>query len=61
MSESKQLAVVRLVGPGGTLNTVMAESAASDDIHQALVALVAEAIFEPGDRIEIDLEQVEVD
>ena len=34
MSEFKNTAVVRLVGPGGTLNIVMADSTDSEDIDR---------------------------
>ena len=60
MSEFKNTAVVRLVGPGGTLNIVMADSTDSEDIHVAMQKLLAEGVFEVGDRIEIDEAETEV-
>ena len=60
MSLFKTVAVVRLVGLGGPLNTVMANSTDSDDIHEAMSQLLAEGVFEVGDRIEIEEVETEV-
>ncbi len=60
MSEFKTVAVVRLVGLGGPLNSVMADSTDSSDIHEAMRQLLAEGVFEIGDRIEIEEVETEV-
>ena len=60
MSEFKTVAVVRLVGLGGPLNSVMADSTDSSDIHEAMCQLLAEGVFEIGDRIEIEEVETEV-
>ena len=61
MAIFKNTAVVRLVNAGGTLNIVMADSADSSDIHTALQKLLAEGVFEVGDRIEIDEAETEIE
>ena len=61
MAIFKSVAVIRVVSPGGVLNTVMAESTSSDDIHSAMRQLLSEAIFETGDRIEIDEVETEIE
>ena len=61
MATFKNTAVVRLVGTGGTLNIVMADSTDSSDIHTAMQKLLAEGVFEVGDRIEIDEAETEIE
>jgi hypothetical protein len=61
MAIFKNVAVVRLVGLGGPLDTVMADSTDSSDIHTALQKLLAEGVFEIGDRIEIEEVETEIE
>jgi hypothetical protein len=60
MAIFKNVAVVRLVGLGGPLNSIMADSTDSSDIHTAMQQLLAEGVFEVGDRIEIEEVETEV-
>jgi hypothetical protein len=60
MAYFKTVANITLVGSGGPLNSIMADSTDSYDIQIALQKLLAEGVFEIGDRIEIEEVETEI-
>ena len=59
MAEFREVAVVRLMGPGGELDTRYATGSSQEHIRAALYELIANAVIEEGDSIQIDVVETE--
>ena len=59
MADFREVAVVRLMGLGGELDTRYATGRTQEHIKAALYELIANAVIEEGDTIQIDVVETE--